>query len=90
MNEKKQRPVALRALNSLCVITLIVSITWIIVEGFRLTSSMILGAAILALASPVVISGDGVADILSGLVEALMDGITAIFDAIVEVVSGLF
>lgn len=90
MDRKKRRPIALRALNSLCVIALVGAAGWVFAEGFRLASSLVLAAAILAIAGPVVVASDGLAEVLTGLLEALVDGVVAIFEAIASLFSGLF
>lgn len=89
MARRKRRPIALRALNSLCVIALVVSIGWVFAEGFRLASSLVLTVAILAVAGPVVVASDGLVEVLTGLLEALVDGVVAILEAIASLFSGL-
>jgi hypothetical protein len=58
--------------------------------SFDYISTGIMTVAIVSLATPVLQSGEGFFDVISGIFEAIFEGIFAIFAGIAEVISGLF
>ena len=80
----------LRFLNSFCAFALLGCVIYIIFAGFQAAA---VGFALLALASvavPVAMGGDGILEILSGILEALVEGVLGIFETIADFISGLF
>ncbi|NLB14905.1 MAG: hypothetical protein GX826_12970, partial [Gammaproteobacteria bacterium] len=90
MEDKPKRSPALRLFNALCATALIAAVIFILVAGFHSGAMAMAALAIASVAVPVVIGGEGIADVLTGLVEALVDGVIAIIECIVGAISGLF
>ena len=84
MTEQKQKPVAVRLLNTVCAFTLIGSAVYIFFVGIDLIPSLIFLAAIGGLSGPIVISGgsEGILDSLAGIFEAFFEGLLGVFETI--------
>lgn len=88
--KRVNRSKGLRAFNALCTIVLLFACGLIIIMGFNLPSVAALICAAAGVVTPVLVSGEGVLEMFSGVVDAILDGIVAIVEAIVGVFSGLF
>ncbi len=86
MTRKTERSIGLRAFNALCATILFVSGLYILFAGMQIVAVAALVCATVGVAIPVVLSGAGM---LTGIAEALLDGIMAIFDAIASFFSGV-
>ena len=88
--DRKQKPLMIKVLNSVCACTLIGCLIYIVFAGFH---AVVLGAMVIALAcaaTPVVIAGEDFLEILLGIIEALVDGIMVIVEGIISAISGIF
>ena len=90
MENKPKRSPALRLLNALCATALIAAVIFMLVAGFHFGTVAVAALAVASVATPVVISGVGIVEMLTGLVEALVDGVLAIIECIVSAISALF
>jgi len=90
MKNKKKKSLKIRVLNSICAFVLLISVIFIWATGFDYISTGIMTAALISLATPVVLSGEGFIDVISGIFEAIFEGVLAIFEGIAEVISGIF
>lgn len=88
--DKKERPVGLRVLNALCATVLVFSGLYILFSGFQAVAVAALVCAAVAVATPVMVTGEGGLEILTGILDAFLDGIMGIFEAIASFISGLF
>ncbi|PKQ40284.1 hypothetical protein CXP40_16025 [Pseudomonas sp. YY-1] len=77
----------LRAFNSLCAALFIDSAIYIMAIGFSTVAMAIsvAGAAVLP-----VQSSEGVLEVITGTVEAMIDGVLAVIEAITSVIASLF
>lgn len=89
MSDKK-RSAGLRAFNALCALTALSAGVYIFFAGAEILAMAALCCAIAGVATPIVTSGGGIGEMIAGVAEALTDGISAIFEAIASMVSGLF
>lgn len=87
MKDRKQKPIALRLLNTVSAFMLIGCAVYIFFVGINLIPSLILLAAIGSLSGPVVISGgsEGILDCLIGILEAFVEGVVGVFETIGDI-----
>lgn len=90
MNNKTSRSAGLRAFNALCALAIIAGGLYMLFAGFEFLALAAVCCALAGAATPVVASGEGVWEMISGVFEALADGIVAIFEAITGMVLGIF
>lgn len=88
--KRVERSKGLRAFNALCAITLLLAGGYILIVGFHVASVAALICATAGVATPVLLSGEGVLEMLMGILEAVLDGIMAIIEAIVGALASLF
>lgn len=90
MMDRKQKPLKIKVLNSLCACALIGCLIYVVFAGFH---AIALGAMVIALAgvaTPVILAGEGFLEVLLGIIEAIVDGVMVIVEGIVSVISGIF
>jgi hypothetical protein len=63
---------------------------YILLAGFHIAALALLLSATAGVVIPVVLSGVGILEMLSGIFEAMLDGIMAVFEAIADFFTGLF
>lgn len=90
MKAKDKKPVGIRVLNSLCAVALLGSIIYSLVAGFEAMAIGVLALSLVGATAPVVASGEGFLEVLSGVFEALTEGIVSIFEAIADAIASLF
>ena len=90
MKQKTKRPLGLRGFNALGVTLLLSSVIYILVAGFYSVAIAAVAFSIAGVATPVVLSNDGLLEILLGTLEAIVDGALAIVEGITSAISGLF
>lgn len=89
MEQRKPRHLFVRLINACSSLTVIAAVVYILFAGFTLTSTAVVTVAVVVLAAPVVSAGGSLVEMLSGILEAFMQGLMAIFDVIGSVISGL-
>ena len=89
MKQRKPRHLFVRLINACSSLTVIAAVVYILFAGFTLTSTAVVTVAVVVLAAPVVSAGGSLVEMLSGILEAFMQGLMAIFDVIGSVISGL-
>ncbi len=87
---KKKNPPMVRFLGAFCSLLLIGSLIYILAVGFHYVAILIVAAAVSGLAGPSVASGDGIIEIVIGIIEMVFDGIKAIIEAIISAISSIF
>jgi hypothetical protein len=87
MKDKKQKPIAIRLLNTVSAFMLIGGAVYIFFAGITLIPSLIFLAAIGALSGPVIILGgsEGTLECLIGILEAFVEGILGVFETIGDI-----
>lgn len=90
MDDKKKRSFGIRVLGSLSTFALLGIVIYMFVAGVDIVSSLLLVAALGGLAGPAVASGDGIAECITGILEAFVEGIQGIFEGIAEIISSIF
>ena len=87
---KKQRSGIVRALNAVCAMVLVVAGLYVVIAGFQIAAVVALVCATAGVATPVLLSGEGILEVVSGIFGALLDGLMAVFEAILDIFSGIF
>lgn len=90
MKKRKDRPPKIKALNALCASILLCSLIYMLVAGIKLAALGIVATSVVGLVTPVVISGEGFLEIITGIFEAVFEGIAVIFEGIAGFISGIF
>ncbi len=90
MKKRKDRPPKIKALNALCASILLCSLIYMLVDGMKMVALGIMATSVVGLVTPVVLSGEGFMDIITGLFEAVFEGIAVIFESIADFISGIF
>lgn len=90
MTDKKHKPLIIRVLNALCACVLVGSLIYALVAGFGAFAVGAMMVALAGTATPVILGGGGVVEVLLGIVEALLEGVMAILEGIVSAIAGLF
>ena len=78
----KKRPIHLRILFSISALALIVACIYSVFTGINIASGGVILIALLSLGVPVAAGGGSVMEVLSGIFEAFIQGITGVFEAI--------
>ena len=89
MSDNKTRPIWVRILGSISSIALIISVIYIFFAGVSFASGIIIVSALAGLAGPVISTGTGFIECMTGTLEAFVEGIQAIFEAIAGLFSSL-
>ncbi|ROR94892.1 hypothetical protein EDC56_3705 [Sinobacterium caligoides] len=87
MSEKKEKSIGVKALASVSSLTLIVCVVILLVAGTNLFTGLVAVAAFGGLTAPAVMTGDTLAECVSGVFEMFMEGISTIFEAIASIFS---
>lgn len=92
MAEQKEKPIAVRLLNTVCAFLLIGSAVYIFLVGIGLIPSLIFLAAIGGLSSPIVVSGgsESIFDSFASVFEAFVGGIIGVFETIGDIFGSIF
>ena len=91
MSKRKDKPMAIRLLNTVCAFMLIGSAIYIFIFGINLIPSLFLLSAIGGISGPVVLgSGDGIVECLVGVFEAFVEGVLGVFETIGDIFGSIF
>ena len=90
MKTKEDRSIGIKILNSLFATMLLVAVGYILLVGIEVVAMGAIVLALIGMAVPVAMSGEGVLAIVAGVFEALVEGVLVIFEAIANAISGLF
>ncbi|MBE0465195.1 MAG: hypothetical protein ACTIDY_10825 [Halomonadaceae bacterium] len=77
-------------LNSVGSLSLLSAVIYMLFAGFNLLGLVVCGIALSVVATPVVMHGDGIFEMLVGLFEALFEGVMAVLEGIFSIISALF
>lgn len=84
---RKDKPLLRRLFGTISSCVFIGACGYAFFAGINLLVGFLLAVSILSIATPVVIDGGGIAELISGVVEAFIDGIMGAFDAIASLFS---
>jgi len=87
---KEKRDLKFRILNGICSTVIMGSIIYIVVAGIELFALSVFFVALASVAAPVILSGDGFADIMFGIFEAIIEGLASIVTGLVEAIAAIF
>lgn len=80
----------LRAFNSLCAALLIGSAIYIMAMGFSAVAMAAMAISVVGAAVLPVQSSEGVLEVITGTVEAMIDGVLVVIEAITSAIASLF
>lgn len=90
MQNRKQKPIYIRLLNTVCAFTLIGSVIYIFIAGISLIPSLIILAALGGISGPVVSGSGSILECFVGILEAIIQGVVGVFETIGEIFSSIF
>lgn len=88
--EIKEKSPLVRLLGISCSLLLLGSFVFIVISGFSYIAGAIVAASILGLAGPSVVSGEGILDILSSIVEMIVAGVQALCEMVINAITSIF
>lgn len=89
MKKREERSPKIKALNTICTSVLFCSLVYMLVADMNIVALGIVVSSVVGMAAPVMLSGEGVLDILTGLFEAVFEGMAVIVEGITGFLSGL-
>ncbi len=87
---RKEREIKFRILNAVCSALLLGAICYAFITSFDLIATGLIAVAIIGVATPAVISGDGIFDMLLGIFEGLIEGLVELAAGILSAIANLF
>jgi hypothetical protein len=84
---RRERPLKKRIISAVSSLALVATGGYVLVAGFTMISSIMLALVLLNICGPVVLDGGGVFEVLTGVVEAFVEGIMIVVDAIASLFS---
>ncbi|KAA3637990.1 MAG: hypothetical protein DWP95_13570 [Proteobacteria bacterium] len=90
MKNGEDQSTKIKALNAICASVLLCSLVYMLVAGVKMVALSAMVASLAGAATPVMMAGEGVFAILSGILEALFEGVMVIIEGIADFISGLF
>ncbi|WP_154222958.1 hypothetical protein [Marinicella rhabdoformis] len=90
MSKRKDKPVLMRLLFSVASFVLLGSLIYVLNAGFNLYASTLITSAVLSLAVPSVLSGEGVLEIVTGFFEAFFGGLIDLVAGFFEAIGSIF
>ncbi|MDN3559648.1 hypothetical protein [Vreelandella neptunia] len=90
MAARKQRSLKIKTLNSVCASALIGALLYIVIMGFEVVALGAMGVALAGISIPVIVSSEGVLEVLLEIVMSVAEGIMTIVEVVVGAISGLF
>ncbi|AKS41153.1 hypothetical protein [Wenzhouxiangella marina] len=90
MKRRSDRSIGMKLLNAMMALLLLGSACFMLIVGLHVIAISALLVSVAGLATPVILSGEGIVDMISGFFEAILEGLLAIVEGITEFFSGLF
>jgi len=90
MKKREEPSPKIKALNTICVLVLLCSVIYMLIAGVKVAALGAIAVSLVGAATPVFIMGEGFMDVLTGVFEAVFEGIMVIVEGIAEFISGLF
>jgi len=90
MKKREDRSPKIKALNAICASVLLCSAVYVMVAGMNIAAMGIMATSVVGLVTPVVLSGEGILEIVTGIFEAVFEGIAVIVVGFAEIISGFF
>ncbi len=90
MSKRKEKSIDLRILSSLSAFLLLGAGLYVLFVGINLYSGAIITSAVLGLAVPGIMTGDGILEMIGGFFEAFFDGLMEVFAGILDFIGSIF
>lgn len=90
MKKKDNQSPKIKALNAICASVLLCSLVYMLVAGVKVAALSVMIASLAGAATPVILAGEGFMDVLTGIFEALFEGVMVIIEGIADFITGLF
>ncbi|EAR09957.1 hypothetical protein [Reinekea blandensis] len=87
---RSDKTITLRVFNAVCSLFLLGAIAYALFISMNLIVITIITASVVAVATPVVLAGEGVLDVLLGILEVLIEGFVELIAGIVNSITSLF
>lgn len=88
MGRKHGSSRTIRLVRGVCSSTLIIATLYIFFAGFDLLAGTAIALAVASVAAPIVVGGGGALEMAASFFEALLEGVTAIVEAIGDFLGG--
>lgn len=79
---RRSRSKRIKLLNCLCSLVILGSVMAAVFVGMNIYALGVLTIAVASIATPVIIGGEGILDMLVGVLEAVLDGVLVLVEAI--------
>ena len=83
--KRKDKPLHMRVLGTVSSFAFLGACGYAFFTSLTLLSGMFIGIAFLSIIGPVLVGGGNVIEMLGGIVEAFIEGLLGIFDAIASI-----
>jgi hypothetical protein len=90
MEKQRRFSFGIRVLGAFCAALAIGTLVWGAVAGFGLVSGGLLALAAFGVATPCILTGESVSEIVLGVVELVVESIGTLVEAVVDFFSSLF
>ena len=88
-NRENQSP-KIKALNAICAFVLMGSVIYMLVAGVKIAALSAMVISLAGAATPVIMAGEGFVSVITGIFEALFEGVMVIIEGVADFISGLF
>jgi len=88
-NREGQSP-KIKALNVICAFVLMASVVYMLVAGFKVVALNTIVISLAGAATPVIMAGEGFVSFITGIFEAVLEGVLVIIEGIADFISGIF
>ncbi len=85
--KRKDQPLYLRIIGSVASFALVAACLYVFFAGFSVIAGAVMVVAMLSIGGPVAVGGEGLIDVFAGIVEAFIQGIASVFEAIASAFS---
>ena len=90
MEKKDASLIKLKFFNVLCSILLLTAISFLLFSTYKVISATAVVLIVVSVSTPVVLVGGSFLDMLTGVIEAVLQGVMAIFEGIATVIGSIF
>ena len=87
---RKDKEIKLRIINAVFSLLLLSAIIYALVASFDLIAISLISTSLIGTAIPIVLTVDGIVDIIIGILEALLEGLIEIVAGIADAISSVF
>jgi hypothetical protein len=86
---REDKEIKFRIINAVCSFLLLGAIIYALIASFDLIAISIISASLIGAATPVVLTGEGILEVVVGVFEALLEGILEIIAGIANAIASI-